>query len=767
MARATATPRRRARSATVELLRTLTQLAPRLHQPEAAASPEELFALVCETLRGAGLSAHIARLDESGVLRIVATSLEASVVAGIESLIGRPFLGYTLPRAGPYREVLESESAVQVDDVAAILGPIVPQLDDAGRAELVARAQAERAVLAPFVSEGRVGGVLSVFGTARRLSPEDAPAVAALGAQIGIALENAQLLRETEAERARWHGTIASISEMVVTCDAEGKLTYFNPAAESISGQLILGLPREAHAPSYRLFGPNGEPYRTDDLPLMRALQTGQPTPPTLVLIRGADGGDRHTLWTASPLRDAGGTLVGAVAVGRDVTRERLLEQQNVAALDVLLRVASLVTNATLPADGAVLLTNIAEALHGLTAVDFAHAMLVDRRLKPRGLRLFGARPETETQWRAGIEAFDPAVSERIPDLIALFQQGKLLRQHFDLERPVVSLATVASLQVRAAITAPVLVGQEVVGLLTIGRMRPPEAGGAEYFGPWDEGLLMGVARLAGEALARARLRAELDVAKAARWTAEEATRLRDEFLSVVSHELRTPLTSVKANVQLANRRMREVAPTPEAGQRTGEILARADRQIDRLVRLVDDLVDVSRLQSNRLELRRQRLDLREVVREAVDEQRQLSQPARLALESPDRPIYVEGDADRLAQVVTNYLTNALKYSPELAPIEVRVELVGDAGTHGTVARVLVRDYGPGIAPEEQERIWQRFHRAEGVLVQSGSGVGLGLGLYISREIVERHGGAAGVESTPGAGSTFWFSLPLAEADER
>ncbi len=111
-------------------------------------------------------------------------------------------------------------------------------------------------------------------------------------------------------------------------------------------------------------------------------------------------------------------------------------------------------------------------------------------------------------------------------------------------------------------------------------------------------------------------------------------------------------------------------------------------------------------------------------------------------------------DADRVGQVVTNYLTNALKYSPDDAPVT--VALTRDAG----MWRVSVRDRGPGIPPDELPHIWERFHRVRGIEVQSGSGVGLGLGLHISKNIVERQEGAVGVESTVGVGSEFWFSLP-------
>jgi signal transduction histidine kinase len=110
-------------------------------------------------------------------------------------------------------------------------------------------------------------------------------------------------------------------------------------------------------------------------------------------------------------------------------------------------------------------------------------------------------------------------------------------------------------------------------------------------------------------------------------------------------------------------------------------------------------------------------------------------------------------------QVVTNYLTNALKYAPAEHPIEAGVQRESQLG------RVWVRDEGPGLSPEEQERIWEPFHRVQGIKAQHDAGVGLGLGLHICRMIIEQHGGQVGVESVPGMGATFWFTLPLSSPE--
>lgn len=263
----------------------------------------------------------------------------------------------------------------------------------------------------------------------------------------------------------------------------------------------------------------------------------------------------------------------------------------------------------------------------------------------------------------------------------------------------------------------------------------------------------------------RARRRAVHDFAAArAREMALAETNARtDEFLSIASHELRSPLTSLKAALQLGERRLRriteqELSPEELANQVSvvQGLLTTAEHQVDRQNRLVGDLLDVSRIRANKLEFHLAPCDLADIVRDAVDEQR-LSWPDRsVVLDLPDRAVPLEADAHRLGQVVTNLLTNALKYSPTDAPVRVGVRV------EGSDALVSVQDKGPGLTSTQQAHVWERFHRVPGIRQQSGSGAGLGLGLHISRTIVEHHGGRVGIESVPKRGSTFWFRLPLA-----
>jgi signal transduction histidine kinase len=243
-----------------------------------------------------------------------------------------------------------------------------------------------------------------------------------------------------------------------------------------------------------------------------------------------------------------------------------------------------------------------------------------------------------------------------------------------------------------------------------------------------------------------------------------QAAAQMETFLGIAGHELKNPLASMRLGLQVVEGRMRrllrhervkgtDVAPLLEP---LLEPVVQVERQEARLDRLVDDLVDVARVKAGRLDFHLAPADLATVVRESVEEQCRVHPERTILLACPgERQVLVVADAQRLEQVMTNYLTNALKYSSAERSVAVGLQVDGQQ------AQVCVHDEGPGLPPEDQEHIWDRFNRAPGIAVQSGSGVELGLGLYISRCIIEQHHGQVGVQSAPGQGSTFWFSLPL------
>lgn len=239
----------------------------------------------------------------------------------------------------------------------------------------------------------------------------------------------------------------------------------------------------------------------------------------------------------------------------------------------------------------------------------------------------------------------------------------------------------------------------------------------------------------------------------------------KDEFLRMASHDLRSPLTAIKGNLQLSLRQLKRLLSSSGAGEFVSRrpledltrMLERALRQTEVQNRLISDLLDVSRIQAGKLELSLAPCDLVVLVQQIVQDYqaRVTDRTMTLALPEIGQPVVVEADADRLGQVLSNFLTNALKYTPASSPLEIGIQEQGEQ------ARVWVRDHGPGLTREQQQRIWERYYQAEGIATQQGASQGLGLGLHICRALISQHGGTVGVESVPGEGATFWFALPF------
>ena len=318
-----------------------------------------------------------------------------------------------------------------------------------------------------------------------------------------------------------------------------------------------------------------------------------------------------------------------------------------------------------------------------------------------------------------------------------------------------------------------------VVGVLVVNDRR-----GGRALEPADGPLLYTIGSLFAGALDSARLQAELEAqnraledrvrartqdlldamveAREARQAAEEANEAKSRFLANVSHELRTPLTSVVGFAKLNRKRLEEtVFPTvprddpkvDRAIRQTGDTLGIIVSEGERLTALINDLLDLAKIESGRFEFHMAPLRLEDVVLRATAATSSLFEAAGLPLRTdvePDLPA-ITGDMDRLVQVVINLLSNAVKFT-SAGGVDVRIHRDGEA------LRVEVLDTGRGIPDTDHERIFELFRQASDTLTDAPKGTGLGL--PISRQIVHAHGGAMGVASVVGRGSTFWFTVP-------
>jgi signal transduction histidine kinase len=221
---------------------------------------------------------------------------------------------------------------------------------------------------------------------------------------------------------------------------------------------------------------------------------------------------------------------------------------------------------------------------------------------------------------------------------------------------------------------------------------------------------------------------------------------LKSDVVATVAHEFRTPLTSLRMAIHLCL----EGAAGAISDKQT-ELLESGRQDCERLQTIVDDLLDLSRIQSGKVDLNRSRVAVGKLLQTAIDQERSQAEARAVELRSEDLVPNVElaVDAERLELVFSNLLTNAIRYSPTPGAVVVRALQTVDG------ARFEVIDQGPGIPAEYRERIFEKYFRIPGV-----SGGSAGLGLAIAREIVLAHGGDIGLESTPGHGATFWFTVP-------
>jgi PAS domain S-box-containing protein len=224
--------------------------------------------------------------------------------------------------------------------------------------------------------------------------------------------------------------------------------------------------------------------------------------------------------------------------------------------------------------------------------------------------------------------------------------------------------------------------------------------------------------------------------------------RRKDDFIGMVSHELKTPLTSLTAIIQVAEAKLKDNPDSFLTGA-----MAKAGRQIKKMVSLVNGFLDISRLESGKMLIEKQDFNLSDLLKEIITENELNPSTHIIQLGICDQ-MWVHADRDKIGSVVANFLSNAIKYSPRGKHIEVECQLAGK------FVQVSVKDEGMGIKAQDLPRVFDRYYRVETNHTRNISG--FGIGLYLCAEIIKHHGGKIWVESESGVGSTFYFSLPLA-----
>jgi PAS domain S-box-containing protein len=549
-----------------------------------------------------------------------------------------------------------------------------------------------------------------------------------------------------EEARSRLAAIVESSDDAIISKTLAGIIVSWNRGAERLYGYAA----DEAIGHPIAILVP---PDRPDELPeLLARLRRGERIEQYESVRRRKDGQEIYVSLTISPVRDVSGSIIGASTVARDMTArkrtEAALERQRRES--AFLDRATQLLNSTLQLD-AVLQTVVRMATEVLGESCTIHlreegkahltpVATYHRDPEARKVRLQVLR---DNPIRVGDPAsvIGLAAADGRPYLVkdARWQGPVKMTEH---------------LSTPSLIAVPIIVKGKILGVLATSIISL-----TRQFTEADLQLATALADRAALAIENARLYEQERVLRqrleALNRLIQEGNRRKSEFVTLVSHELKTPLTSITGYIEL----LLEGQGGPIA-QRQREWLGMIGESADRLIKLIDDLLDIARIEAGKVALTRTPLDLVSLIEEVarVLRPQREGKDQRLTLEFAEALPTVKGDADRVRQILTNLLSNAQKYTPSGGHITITAR--GDADR----VHIAVQDTGIGLAPEDQAQLFTPFFRAQHQVISHVGGTGLGLA--ITRALVELHGGEITVASVPGQGAIFSVTLPASQEPE-
>ncbi len=525
-----------------------------------------------------------------------------------------------------------------------------------------------------------------------------------------VAQERIQLLSELATEKARWQATLEGMLDPVTVLDAQGRVTYINPAqAELINRITPPGSSTQDRLTSYQNYRPDGTLYGPDELPLKRAALYGEEAHGVEIVLRATGGHDLITIWNAAPLHDANGRLTGAVGVCHDVTEQRQATER-LRESEARLRTS---------------LDNLMEGFAVFSAIREASGQVMDFRyeyINEAGCRL-NQRPTEEHVGHTLLELF-PA--HRDSHLLAAYVRVVETGEPFVSE----------SLDYEDVYGS----GQRLARAYEVRAFKLADG----FAVTWRD-----ITERKQSEIDRERL---LQAEAHARHEAEDANELRLRFLGMISHELRTPLQSIKG---FATTLLADDVEWDEASRR--EFLDIIDREADQLTDMIEQLLDLSRIESGTLRVEPKPETIADLLSEAQPHLLMAAGSHKIAFDVADGLPLVCADRQRIAQVLTNLVSNAAKYSAVNTSISITIKQIN--AEMGAV-RFSVSDQGPGISPEDQPFVFDAFRR--GTDLPSRQTKGVGLGLAICKGLVRSHGGHIWIEEREEPGTTISFTLPSA-----
>jgi PAS domain S-box-containing protein len=528
--------------------------------------------------------------------------------------------------------------------------------------------------------------------------------------------------KQGEEKQYMLSAIVASSDDAIISKSLAGIITSWNNGAERIFGYTedeIIGkhisvlIPLALQDEENVIIGNIKAGRKIDHFQTTRLHKTGREIPISI---------------TVSPVKDNLGRITGASKVARDISERVIAEQQvkqNAQRLAVLNDIGKTISEKL---DVQSILQKVTDATTMLTGAAFGAFFYNQVDEKGESFTLFtlsGAPREAFEKFGVprNTAVFAPTFSgQRIVRVDDIRQDPSYGHNapHYGMPKGHLPVVSYLSVPVTSS-------SGQVIGGLFFGHPEPA------MFTMEHEVLVDSIASQAAIALDNSKMVEDIKALSAK----------KDEFIALASHELKTPLTSIKGYLQVLDR--------TEKDNMGKAFLAKALNQVEKLNSLVTDLLDVSRVEAGKLAMDKTSFSLRDLALEVIDNLNHTHQTHRISCLTAEA-VTVFADKQRVEQVLVNLLTNAIKYSPQASQILVSLK------TTNNDALVTVKDEGIGLDESQQQQIFTRFYRAEG----TANVPGLGLGLYLTKEIVDRHGGSIGVRSEEGKGSEFWFTLPLA-----
>lgn len=526
----------------------------------------------------------------------------------------------------------------------------------------------------------------------------------------------AELQAKEAAERkSRLAAIVDSSDDVIISKDLNGVISTWNPSAQRMFGYR----PEEAIGKHISLVIPK-ERLSEEDLIISR-IRKGEKIDHFDTVRQAKDGSERQLSITVSPIIGADGTVIGASKIARDIS-EQMTAKQATARYTERLEAINLVINAiSREVDTNHILQRVAQLTIHLLGSELG-VFLAEEKGDAGLLDYVAPITAIPNQELNGVaELFNVLVKEWDGGQVARWNDLKEHEIQYQLDGQTLLIASL--------LAVPVLSSKEhLVGNLYFAHQNP------HYFTQEHEELLQSIAGHLSIGIDKAMLYEKV----------LELNRKKDEFISLASHELKTPLSGINGYIQILGRMVKE--------DLAGKYLLKTTQQVKKLTSLVNDLLDVSKIEAGKLKFDTTNLDLCILVTNTVEMVREINQGYQITFINKSTECMVEADSQRIEQVLTNLLSNAIKYAPGENFIEVMLDC------QDGIALVGVKDFGIGIPKEKMDQLFSRFYRID---EHTPNISGLGIGLYLSKEIIVRHNGLIWVDSELGKGSTFWFSLPL------